>query len=216
MPSKNLTAADLHDSVPPNWYHQSICDNALQRYWHKRRFEEVGKLIEKVDGKVLDIGSADGVFTKVLVDKTKANKVIGIDVLRPSVAWANKHWRGNKKMVFKVGDAHNLPFKDEMFNAVFALEVLEHVFEPLKALREIKRVLKHDGYGVFLVPAENTLFKIVWFLWGFYRGKIWKGTHLHKYEGKHLIEFCKRVGLKIEIEKKFMLGMLLAIKVRKV
>lgn len=210
------SAEELHRNVPPDWYHRSIRENIFQRYWHGRRFNEVKKLIDKVDGNILDIGSADGVFTKVISDKSGAKKVIGIDVLKASVDWANKHWKKKKRLNFKVGDAHNLKFQNNEFDAVFSLEVLEHVHNPKKVLKEIKRVLKKDGYAVLLVPAENSLFKIVWFLWGFYRGKIWSDTHLHKYSNDQLVKLCKDVGFRVEANSKFILNMLHAIKVKKV
>lgn len=208
------TAAQLHSSVPPDWYHQSIKQDPLQRYWHGRRFEEVGNLIESAD-MVLDIGSADGVFTSEIAKKTKARKVIGIDVLKTSVAWANKHWKKNKKIRFQVGDIHDLKFKANSFDAIFALEVLEHVFEPEKALREIKRVLKKGGYAIFLVPSENLVFKTVWFLWHFYGRMVWEDTHVQQFSNNSLTSLSKQVGFKIVEEKKFILGMLHAVKVRK-
>jgi SAM-dependent methyltransferase len=44
-----------------------------------------------------------------------------------------------------VGDAHQLPFRDEMFDRVFALNVFEHLREPKRAAAEIFRVLKPGG-----------------------------------------------------------------------
>jgi ubiquinone/menaquinone biosynthesis C-methylase UbiE len=212
------TAEELHERVPPNWYHESIKVDPLQRYWHKRRFEEIGKLIESVKGKVLDVGSADGMFSRVILEKTRAKKLIGIDVLKSSVDWANKHWGNNKRLEFRVGNAHELGFKARTFDAVFCLEVLEHVHKPKKALRGFKRVLKKGGYGVFLVPSDNLLFRIIWWLWlHFYpRGWVWTDTHIQTYRSNFLPKMCEDVGFKVEKDKKFLLGMLQAVKVRKV
>lgn len=217
MSKQKLSASDLHKNVPPDWYYQSIKVDILQRFWHRRRFEEVGKLVEPVNGQILDIGSADGVFSKVILDKSKAKKLIGIDVLKSSVDWANKHWKKTGKMKFMVGDAHKLKFKANTFDAIFCLEALEHIYYPEKALREFKRVLKRGGYGVFLVPSENFLFKVVWFLWlHFYpRGQVWKETHIQTYRNNFLPKLCRKVGFRVEEEKKFNLGMLHAVKVRK-
>ena len=209
------TAAQLHENVPPGWYFHSIAENAFQRYWHKRRFAEVGKLIEPVKGKVLDIGCSDGVFSKVILDKSKAKQLVGIDVLVVSVNWAKKHWHKNKKMRFLVADAHKLSFKANTFDAVFIMEVLEHVYNPEKVMREARRVLKKRGYAVFLVPSDNLLFRITWFLWGFYRGRIWNNTHIQTYRNNYLPKMAKKAGYKIEEDKKFILGMLHVIKVRK-
>lgn len=40
---------------------------------------------------------------------------------------------------------HDLPFEDESFNAVSCISILEHVPHPLKAISELKRVLKPGG-----------------------------------------------------------------------
>lgn len=211
-------AVELHKNTPPNWYYQSLRIDPFQKYWHWRRFSEVSKLVEPNGGNVLDIGCADGVFSKVIFDKSKANKYVGIDVIKTSVDWARKHWRREKKMKFLVGDAHNLKFKSGTFDAVFAMEVLEHVVNPKKVLKEIKRILKKGGYGVFLVPSDSLLFRIVWFIWlHFYpRGWVWRDTHIQTYRNNYLTRVCKEAGFKIEVNKKFNLGMLHLIKVRKV
>lgn len=212
----NITATALHENVPPDWYYRSIRENTLQRYWHRRRFEEVRRMITSVEGRVLDIGSADGVFSKIILDESGAKEVVGVDVLESSVGWANKHWRKNNKLKFKVGDAHNLSFKADTFDAVFALEVLEHVFKPLGVLQEIKRVLKKGGYAILLVPSESILFKIVWFLWHFYGRMVWKDTHVQDFRNGGLPTLAKKAGLRVVQEKKFLLGMLHLIKVKKI
>lgn len=214
---KNIqkTASELHKDVPPDWYYQSIRENVFQRFWHKRRFREVSKMITPVKGKVLDVGCADGVFTKVILDKIKASQIVGVDVLKTSVNWAKKHWRKSKKMKFMIADTHKLPFKTNSFDAVFSLEMLEHVFEPGKALKEMRRVMKRGGYGIFLVPTESLLFKIVWFLWRFSGRMVWKDAHIQDYRNKSLLQLIKQCGFKIEKSKKFLLGMLHAVKVRK-
>ncbi len=218
MNTKNkISAEDLHKNVPENWYFQSIKIDPLQRYWHKRRFEEVSAMIEPVKGKVLDLGCNDGVFSKVILDKTEAKQLTGLDVVKKTINWANKHWKNNGKMKFMVADAHKLPFQSNTFDAVFALEMLEHVFDPLKVLTEARRVIKKNGYGIFLVPSDSNLFKLVWFLWlKFYpRGKIWRETHIQTYRGNYLPKLVKKAGFKVEAEKKFILGMLHLVKARK-
>jgi len=213
---KNISAEELHHNVPEDWYHQSIRIDLLQRYWHSRRFSEVSAVVEKVEGKVLDIGSNDGTFSKVILDGTGASGLVGVDVVGKTVDWANKHWKSNGKMKFSVVDAHNLPFESNTFSAVFALEMLEHVFDPYKVLTEARRVLKKGGYGVFLVPSDSPLFRLVWYLWlNFYpRGGIWKDTHIQTYRENFLPKIVEKAGFNIEVDKKFLLGMLHLVKGR--
>jgi ubiquinone/menaquinone biosynthesis C-methylase UbiE len=223
MTKKIKSAKELHKKVPPDWYYQSTkldfskWYSPFQMYWHNKRFSVVGKLIEPSGGNVLDIGCADGMFTKTILDKSKAKNIVGVDVLDTSVRWANKHWKNNKKLSFKVGDAHKLKFKNDTFDAVFALEVLEHVYKPDVVLKEVKRVLKKNGYAVFLVPTDVWYFKFLWDnFWTKTRGSIWDDTHLHSYTNDDLVKLCKKVGFRVEINNKFLLGMLQAVKIRKV
>ena len=216
--SASKLAKELHEHVPPDWYYRAINydRNFIRKYVHLNRFREVGKLIEPNGGKILDIGCADGVFTKVILDKSRADKVIGIDVLERSIAWATKHWKHEKHLEFEVVDAHKLPFKNKEFDAVFALEVLEHVFEPVKVLGEVKRVLKNNGYIIFLVPAETFLFKFIWYFWTKYtKSRIWKETHIHAYSGNFMVKLVRVLGFKIEVDKKIIFGTLHLIKARK-
>lgn len=216
MENNLKSAAQLHKDVPPNWYFQSIRKDPFQKYWHERRFEEVGKLIEPVKGKVLDVGSADGVFSKLILDKSKAKELIGIEAVKTSVKWANTHWKKYKKMKFMVGDAHKLPFAPRTFDALVCLEVLEHVNYPKKVLGEFKRVLKKGGYVILLVPSDSLLFRIIWFFWlNFYpRGWVWRDTHIQTYRKNYLTKLCKTMRFKIVVDIKFNLGMLHLIKVR--
>ena len=71
--------------------------------------------IEPVDGTVLDVGCNDGTFSKIIYSKTGAKKLVGIDVVKPAIAWAAKHWQ-YPGMKFLVGDAHHLKFKNGSFS----------------------------------------------------------------------------------------------------
>ena len=202
---------------PTNWYDESIKVDPFQRFWHKKRFTEVSRIINPIKGKVLDVGCNDGTFSKIIFEKTGADKLIGIDLAGKSINWANKH-RKKSGINFLVGDAQNLEFKPNFFDAVFCLEVLEHVEDPLKTLQEFKRVMKKGGYGIFLVPSDSFLFRLIWFFWlNFYpRGWVWRETHIQTYRGNFLPKICKKVGFKVEVDKKFNLGMLHLVKVRKI
>lgn len=44
-----------------------------------------------------------------------------------------------------VGDITNIDVQDETFDAVMCIEVLEHVPDPISAMKELTRVLKKEG-----------------------------------------------------------------------
>lgn len=49
-------------------------------------------------------------------------------------------------------DAHHLGFRASTFDEVYCFEVLEHLESPIKALKELKRVLKDEGSITVTVP----------------------------------------------------------------
>jgi SAM-dependent methyltransferase len=52
----------------------------------------------------------------------------------------------------KIADAHCLPFEDESFDAVIAVEVFEHLHSPHVAANELHRVLRKGGNGLISIP----------------------------------------------------------------
>jgi SAM-dependent methyltransferase len=49
-------------------------------------------------------------------------------------------------------DIHQIPFKDNTFDAVLCNHVLEHVLDDIKAMSEISRVLKPGGWAILQIP----------------------------------------------------------------
>jgi len=205
-------AAETHANVPPDWYEQSIRTNLLQRFWHGQRFAVVQSVTEDAQN-VLDIGSADGVFSHVIAEAVHAKTLTGVEVLRSSVSWANERWK-ETIMKFQVGDAHVLQFSDGTFDAAFCLEMLEHVESPEVVLREMKRVVKKGGYVVLLVPSDNLLFRCIWSVWTKLRGAIWHDTHIQTFRGRRLPRIAREAGFTVEVDRTFLLGMLHLVKAR--
>ena len=52
-------------------------------------------------------------------------------------------------------DVQNMPFENESYDVVFCNHVLEHVTDDKKALSEIYRVLRKDGFGIMQVPLRS-------------------------------------------------------------
>src|SRR3989338_6880558 len=191
--NRQQKAAELHKQVPPNHYARSIKESFLHRFWHTTRFKEIG----------------------VIIEKSKATKVVGIDVLAASISYAKRRFARSKIVSFRVADAHALPVPTRTFDAVFCLETLEHVEDPTQVASEIHRVLKDDGYAVILVPNENILFRIGWFFWLMGPGKIWKNTHIQDLSAEAIMTTLGKANFRTKETRRFLLGMLQAVKVVK-
>jgi SAM-dependent methyltransferase len=97
--------------------------------------------------RLLDVGCGPGSITLGLAEMIAPGEVVGIDVQRSQVeqAGALTVARGVANARFEVADIYQLPFPDESFDAVFAHAVLMHLNDPLRALQEMRRVLRPGG-----------------------------------------------------------------------
>lgn len=106
--------------------------------------------------RVIDIGCGDG----GLVQTTDpASAYTGVDISPTQLAHFKHHvpsmkavHPGSIKLVEH--DVTTLPFKANSFDLALACDVLEHVMNPAKVVREIKRVLTPRGYALFSIPNE--------------------------------------------------------------
>ncbi|HLP11032.1 MAG TPA: class I SAM-dependent methyltransferase [Flavobacteriales bacterium] len=53
-------------------------------------------------------------------------------------------------------DLHNAPFEDNTFDVIFCNHVLEHVKDDKQCMRELYRIMKPGGFGIFQVPIDYT------------------------------------------------------------
>lgn len=58
----------------------------------------------------------------------------------------------NSRKAMVKEDITNLSFKDDSFDIIFCSHVLEHIEDDIKAMKEIKRVLKQNGFAILQVP----------------------------------------------------------------
>jgi len=63
----------------------------------------------------------------------------------------------DERYAFVCADGCDMKFKDNTFDVVLNLQVLEHVLFPMKMIGEIARVLKPKGHAIFLIPQTSVL-----------------------------------------------------------
>ena len=116
------------------------------------KYEEFENIILKnIKGVCLEIGCGDGIWTQKL--KEKSNFLVSLDLSKERVKIAKKK---NPDVKFVICDARNLPFKENIFDTVVALEIIEHLptyGDHKKFLSEVKRVLTSSGK--FLISTPN-------------------------------------------------------------
>jgi SAM-dependent methyltransferase len=96
---------------------------------------------------VLDIGCGPGTITADFATLVTPARVTALEVTAEALdlARAETARRGLTNVDFAVGDVHALDFADDTFDVVHAHQVLQHVADPVAALREMRRVTKPGG-----------------------------------------------------------------------
>lgn len=193
--NKSKKIEDIWNQVPPDYYEKGVKQNILQRIWHTKKLSTFKEVIDGVKyKKILDVGCAGGTFTNNISSIFPQAKITGIDIYPRAIEYGkNKYPHIN----FILSDVHNLPFKNNTFDLIVCYETIEHIVNPLRALIEIKRVLKNDGSALIAMDSGSLLFRIVWYFWEKSKGRVWQDAHIHPYNHKELESLIKKAGFQI-------------------
>ncbi|MEZ5205099.1 MAG: methyltransferase domain-containing protein [Acidimicrobiales bacterium] len=111
--------------------------------------------------RLLDVGCGPGTITAELAALVAPGEVVGIDASAEVVARAGE--LGNSRapnLRFEVGDVYVLGWPDASFDVVHAHQVLQHLSDPVAALREMRRVLVTGG---LLAVRDSDYGAFTWF-----------------------------------------------------
>lgn len=114
------------------------------------------------DAVVLDVGCGPGNITADLAARVPAGTVTGIDQSADVVSRASRDYPRERhpNLDFTVADVFALAYEDEAFDVVYVHQVLQHLSDPVGALREMRRVLKAGG---ILAARDADYGGFVWF-----------------------------------------------------
>ena len=128
---------------------KSYLGHPLNKYIHEARYRAIMEFLPS-RGFLLDAGCGYGVFELDFLSKRKELVVVGADISGKAIRFAKSR---NPAYDFVQCDIESLPFKNKVFDFVVATEVIEHVPNPLEALKEVKRVCKN----LIIVTVPNVL-----------------------------------------------------------
>jgi len=110
------------------------------------RYKFIRKLLKNARGKVLVVGCGSEKEMSVINDNCGG---VGIDISNTAIEKSKKKY---PRFEYHVMDATNLRFDDNFFDAVVCSEVIEHLEDSDKLLREVNRILKSGGKFVITTP----------------------------------------------------------------
>ena len=143
---------------------------------HCNRFRE--------DSYFCDLGFGPGVLTAFILEQDTSWRAAGVDISKDCLRHAQrllekKEVSGRSEL--SVADVRSLPYPDDTFDVVVAVEVLEHIPNPEIGLAEAMRVLKPGGYAITALPVQLPLL-----------------MHLHDFDTPdEVLGLYKKVGLEV-------------------
>lgn len=149
---------EIYENYGERWYSADDDPIALLRAESKAKLpwvlNEIKKLGTNTRKSILDVGCGGGFLSNALVQH--GFDVTGVDLSEESLRVAKAHdISGTIK--YMPADAYNLPFADQSFDVVTAMDFLEHVERPADVVKECARVLKPDGIFIYHTFNRNWL-----------------------------------------------------------
>lgn len=160
--------------------------------------DEILEAVESILGRgkrLLDVGCGNGALLDLV--RVRFDTVHGCDLSERALRKARQGWGQ-----FVCADLNEgwLPYQDGLFDCVTCLEVIEHVVDPLRLLKELHRVLRPQGQLVLTTPNIRYFRNILKLLLD---GRfpqtttdtfVWGGGHLHYFTRADLAQLLGEAG----------------------
>ena len=135
--------------VPRDRYTHGHHESVVQNHARRRAEGEAWFLLPHLNAgmRMLDVGCGPGTITTGLARAVAPGETIGIDLSEEILVQARDHAasEGVNNATFTYGDVYRLDYEDGAFDIVYANQLLQHLTDPVRALGEMRRVLKPGG-----------------------------------------------------------------------
>ncbi|MCH8012533.1 MAG: methyltransferase domain-containing protein [Candidatus Marinimicrobia bacterium] len=137
------------------WSHSKDPDGKIRNLMspEERNFKVKNRMKKEIDyvnslygGKILDAGCGPGFFLAELNSKWEK---YGVEISEYNIKYINDNFPNINTSQSKLEE---LPFSNYYFDIIYCFQVLEHVENPVKIIREFKRVLKPNGTIILSTP----------------------------------------------------------------
>lgn len=135
-------------------------------------------------GKILDVGCGMGLMLEKL---SQYGEVFGMDFSPQAIEYCKEIWDETHIMRGALPD--KVPFEEEYFNTIVALDVIEHIDDDKESLYKLYSLLKGGGYLLITVPALMCL-------WSY---NDVAAQHKRRYNKKAIEDLCNSTGFQIKM-----------------
>lgn len=165
---RSRLAKELTDSDPLSIIHRITFDNVapdIRAEDIKRLFQYIiSRFLPSLKGVGLEVGAGPGTFSSILALNRRVEKIYALEVCRPIVELLTPKISSyilgseSKKVTGVIGDFDNLQLSDSSIDFAFDFFSLHHSSDLNKTIKEIKRVLKPNGFIFCLDKARPDYF----------------------------------------------------------
>lgn len=183
-------------NIPGNYFDKHSSKNPLIRFAVRKFYEKLVKFARHSNADtILEVGSGEGYISNLLNEHMNPKRILATEYEKEAIEKSKKlHPHINVQQE----DIYNLGFKDNSFDLVVCCEVLEHLENPAKALKEIKRVARK--HVIVSVPNEP-----VWRIANIARGSYIKQLgntpgHINHWSRRGLKKLLMKEFRKVKVE----------------
>lgn len=147
-----------------NIYDKYGSTNPIEQRMMRGFFDALDRFLDRTaPTRIFEIGIGEGIVTSRVIERFGGVPVIGLDLPDEELA---AQWQ-SRDLSCAFGDAGSLPFPDDSFDLVLAIEVFEHLPDPSAAMAELSRVCA--GSLIASVPFEP-----IWRIGNMARGRYFR------------------------------------------
>ena len=130
--------------------------------YHHEQKNKIDKIINEIhfqkNSIILDLGCGTGFLFSSLENKT--NFLVGLDISKNSLMEAKKRITKASNINLILADGEYSPFPNDIFNLIFIITVVQNLFEPIKLLIEIQRIIFEARIFASLTDNMHHLYHI--------------------------------------------------------
>ena len=186
-----MPVSEKPSAQPPLYQRAQYARGGLGRWYWDYRDSVALSLVDDAGGRILDLGCGEGITLEKAVRVFPRSHVSGLDALQENVDICRAHG-----LSADLGDACALPLPSGSLDAVFLMEVIEHLARPEDALRETLRTLKPAGTLVMVFPNDST-FKLARLLTLKFREASYDPGHLRQWTPASAMDALKHLGFEV-------------------
>jgi len=180
---------------PPLIQREQYAKGGIGRWYWDFRDRIIFNFIGSDDQDILDLGCGEGITLERLIKNFPGRNIQGIDILPENVAICE-----SLQLPASLGNTYSLDLPDLSQDVVLLLEVVEHLSDPDRAIREVYRVLRPGGKFLILFPNDLTFFLARLFTLRF-REAFYDPGHLRQWTITGMIHLLSSLGFQIHDSK---------------